>query len=371
METIQRTDSIQSHTPEELAARMRFLFRTMADFYRSAPWRCAALANHTVMVTIPDLGVREAAVVLLGGDLPPGFFLFESVDDIDRLERETYAHQRKRPATCPSVVTLTFEPPPDSGFRARVDRDRLELAGPDAFPLVMRVDDDFRRGPPAPLDVVVASAIAAAMTAFVPDDSWQRGTPVVRTVRIHLGEVAVSLRNGDVPEPAVHTDIVARLAELERADDPFQRIGLEEELLRQFGRDCELRGVPFTWFPLAPRVVFDMAFRDHGVTIASLGEPAFRRILFDTIPEADVIDASQAPSFIVALEVFLHFMKRVHGLPQADELLRVLGARGTELLESRIRAIAPGWVPHLPDPVDLAPPAVRTDRAARRAKRRR
>ena len=83
-----------------------------------------------------------------------------------------------------------------------------------------------------------------------------------------------------------------------------------------------------------------------------------------------MIDASQAPSFIVALEVFLDFMKRSHGLPQADELLSVVGEGSTERLESRIRAVAPGWVPHFPHPVDLAPPVARSNRAARRAKRR-
>ena len=60
METIQRTDSPRFHTPEEIAARMRVLFQTMADFYRAAPWLCPDLADHTVIVTIPDLGVREA-----------------------------------------------------------------------------------------------------------------------------------------------------------------------------------------------------------------------------------------------------------------------------------------------------------------------
>jgi hypothetical protein len=58
------------------------------------------------------------------------------------------------------------------------------------------------------------------------------------------------------------------------------------------------------------------------------------------------------------------------GLPQADELLRVVGAGATERLESRIRAVAPGWVPHFADPVDMAPPPVHSDRAARRAKGR-
>jgi hypothetical protein len=373
METIQRTDSPPPFTPEEITARMRVLFRTMADFYRAEPWLRPELADHFVEVTIPDLGVREAVVMLLGDDLPPGFFLFDSLGDVDRLQRETDAHRRNLQATCPSVVTLTFEPPPSAKEAARVERDRLELAAPDAFPVVMRVERDFRRGPPEALDVVVASAIAVALTAFEPDaESWQRGEPVIRRVRIHVGEVAVSLRNGNVPAPVVHTNILSRLAELERAatHDPFQRIALEEELLRQFGRACELRGLPY-WFPLAPRAMLDTVFRDHGVTLASLGEPAFRETLFETIPEADVIDASQAPSFVLALEVFLHFMKLAHGLPQADELLRVLGAEASERLESRIRAVAPGWVPHLPHPVDLAPPPARTDRAARRARDRR
>ncbi len=360
MEPIQQTDSF--YTPEELAARLRFLFRTMADFYRAAPWQRPELADHTVIVTIPELAVREAAVQLIGDDLPPGFFLYESVDDIERLCRETYAHSQGWPARCPSVVTLTYEPPPDPRTRARVEAGEVELAAPDAFPLVMRVGEDCRRGPPEPLDIVVTSAIAAAMTAFVPDDGWEQGKDVIRRVRIHLGEVAVSLRNGDVS--VEHTDVLARMAELS-ADDAFQRIALEEELLRQFA--CELGGPP-SWVPMAARVVLDAVFRDHAVTIGSLRGPALRTTLFETIPEANLIDASQAPSFIVALEAFLLFMKRTYALPHADELLRVVGPGATERLESRIRAVAPGWVPHFVDPVDMAPR--RTDRAARRARRR-
>jgi hypothetical protein len=229
---------------------------------------------------------------------------------------------------------------------------------------VKRLERDFHPGPPEALDVIAVSAVAAAMAAFVPDaDSWQRGEPVIRTVQIHLGEVAFSLRNGDVPAP-VHTDILARLVEL--ADDPFQRIALEEQLLRQFAHGCAVCGLPF-WFPLAPRALLDFVFRDHGVTIASLGEVAFGKTLFESIPEADVIDASQAPSFIVALESFLHFMK-AYGLPQADELLRVVGEGATERLEALVRAVSPGWVPRFTHPVDMAPPRARTDRAARRAR---
>jgi hypothetical protein len=366
MEPIQHTDSLPPLTPEEVTARMRVLFRTMADFYRAAPWLRPDLANHLVEVTIPEFGVREAVVMLLGDDLPPGFFLFESVDDVERLDRETDAHRRKLQATCPSVVTLTFEPPPTAMEAAYVDRDRLDLAAPDAFPVVMRVERDFRRGPPEALDVVVASAIAVAMTEFDADaDSWQRGEPVIRTVRIHLGDIAVSLRNGSVPA-VPHMDILPRLVDLEGADDPFQRIALEEELLRQFAYASQLRGLP-VWFPLAPRALLDFVFRDHGVTIASLGEPAFRKTLFESIPEANVINASQAPPFVIALESFLHFMK-AYGLPQADDLLRVVGAGSTERLESRILAVAPGWVPHLPDPIDMAPPPQRANRAARRAR---
>ncbi len=373
METTQHTDSARNEPhDDEVATRMRALFRTMADFHRAAPWRCAELANHVIAVTIPDLGVREAAVMLLGDDLPGGFFVFACIEDVDLLSRETDAHRRKQPAICPSVVVLTFEPPPNQAHRDRVDQDGLELAAPDAFPLVARLATDFRRDVAEPLDVLVASTIAAAMTAFVQEfdpAAWERGEPVLRTVRIHLGEIAISLRNADVPSPPP-PDILAGLAELERVTplDPFRRIALEEELMRQFADACNLGGMP-AWLESVPRVVFDAAVRDHGVTIASLDESALRTILFDTLPELDVIDASQAHTFVAALVAFFHFMKIGHALPQADALLRVVGEGAAERLESRIRAVKPGWVPNLPHPVDLAPPSERTDRAARRAKR--
>jgi hypothetical protein len=366
METIQRTDSPRDLTPEEVTARMRVLFQTMADFYRAAPWRCAELASHFVEVTIPDLGVREAVVLLTGDDeLPPGLCLFESIQEVGRLDRETEAHRRKMQATCPPVVTLTFQPPPNESEAARVQRDGLDLAALDAFPVVNRLEQDFQPGPPDVLDVIAVSAIAVAMAGFTPEpEPWQRGEPVVRTARIHLGEVAVSLRNADVPPRVVQTNILARLGD---TDDSFERIALEEELLRQFAR--EHSRMP-AWFPLAPRAMLDLLFHDHRVTIVSVGEHAFRQTLFESIAEANVIDASQAAPFIFALEAFLQFMKRSHGLPQADELLRVVGPGATERLEARVRAVSPGWVPQFAHPVDMAPPRVRKDRATRRARAR-
>lgn len=79
--------------------------------------------------------------------------------------------------------------------------------------------------------------------------------------------------------------------------------------------------------------VMDLAADYFGATIATLGASARREIVFEIIPRKVSIDASAASQIIEENRAFYAFLKREHGLKQADACLRVLGGDAVKRLE--------------------------------------
>jgi hypothetical protein len=369
MERIQRSEQLPDVNSIASSAQLVFIDAT-AGLFRAAPWKSHLLRERLIEVTIPDLGVREGAIVMLGTDgAAPGFMLFACRDDVTRFVART---RELEPAVCPSVVALTFHAPDTDELKERIDRQQWRLAAPDAFPFLSRFDEQFMPSCCDGIDTIAVVAIARALPEFVADAQrlgakWRPEESRIRTVPVQIGEVAISLRISTGAPAEVTDDLLRALGELEGAApmDHFRRIALEEELLREFAWAAQAREMHRRVD--APRCMFDIAAHRYGRTIASLDEPTFRRAL-DDVPETIVLAASGAAAFVEALATFFRFMKGTYGLVQADALLRVLGSGAVARLEARIHAVAPAWVPDLTShAIDLAPPE-RTDR--RKGKRR-
>jgi hypothetical protein len=336
-------ESKQNDTP--MARHVRSNMRVFADLFRAAPWRRApAIEGRTIEVTIPTLGVREGAILVLGVEDDPtqGFLVFATREDASRFLDATVARRANLPVVFPEALALTFEPPASPEARARAEREQWDLAAPDAFPCLTHIDStySYRRCRGAETATIVA--IASVLPTFLSDTS-RRGP---WTVTVHGDDVALSMRIGDVR--AVTDDPLTALQALERSAplDHFQRIAIEEELLREFTWELDVRALR-VGLENVPRPVLDIAAFQFGRTLASLDAPTLERVLFDVLPGSVALPAHEVPGFVDGVRSFLRFVRARHRLPQAKALLAVLGRDAVPRLAARIHAVAPAWVPDL------------------------
>jgi hypothetical protein len=80
----------------------------------------------------------------------------------------------------------------------------------------------------------------------------------------------------------------------------------------------------------------DLAASHLGVTIASVGAPELREILFELLPRKVSVAASAAGEIVAECREFFAFMKRELSLREADACLRLLGAGAVKKLEAAL-----------------------------------
>ena len=155
---------------EGTVARM---FRAAEMLYRAAPWKVAG-SDQALRLDIPALGVEGACVSIIGqlGE-SFGLIVFPSYVAFERILQAASDGPPRSPAgevdLGTSVLSLDFERGADvpPAMRAEIARHGWSVAGPKAFPIVMRRDRD---GVPAPVndrDVRIATECAFAVASFV------------------------------------------------------------------------------------------------------------------------------------------------------------------------------------------------------------
>ena len=155
---------------ERTVARM---FRAAEMLYRAAPWKRAG-SDQVLRLDIPELGVDGACVSIIGqlGE-SFGFIVFPSEVAFERFLQAAsdgpLPSQAGEVDLGTPVLSLDFERRADvpAAMRAEIARHGWSVAGPKAYPVVMRRDRD---GIPAPVDdrdVRVATECAFAVASFV------------------------------------------------------------------------------------------------------------------------------------------------------------------------------------------------------------
>ncbi|MBK6847860.1 MAG: hypothetical protein IPG96_10075 [Proteobacteria bacterium] len=331
--------------PEAIAA----FFRAAAGFFRAAPWKTVPIDQSLLAVNIEQLGVKEAALLIMGQQGENlGFVFFAKLDHFEAYLDGAEAIQRGEEPAVPPHLALSFD------HRSEVSAELLqeiaehqwEVAGAAAYPWLAVVDEEVGVRPATAAEVTLAEAIALALPQLLSETEallavWKGAEPLVRSVsvRTHAGAVEVSLR---IPYEQVHGEqrprdaLLAALFALARDGqdiDPEARRPLEQELLRRFLAAPEGKApTDVRWCHL----VMDLAADYFGATIATLGAPELRELVFEITPRQVTIDASAAGGLVASQHAFYAFLERECGLEQAEACVRVLAGDAVERLQAAL-----------------------------------
>jgi hypothetical protein len=331
--------------PEAMAS----FFKATAALFRTKPWKLVPDDRSLFSVTIEQLGVRDAAISIIG-QLGQTFGLvwFSGIDDFESYLDAAAAMEAGEEPEMPAHFGLTFgrgaELAPE--LREEVSQHHWEVAGPNAYPSLVAIDEGPLVRPPTDKEVAMAEVIALALTSVMAEKkvlrkAWDGGEPVSRTlsVKTHAGEVEVTVCAPYKRAPVAFDpsqEILAKLASIARVGDEIDddaRMALEDELMRRFVASPEAKGLDEI---RACEIVMDLAAGYLGHTIATLGASGLREVLFELIPRKVSIEASAGRGIIEETRALYTFLKREFGLQQADACLRVLGDNAVKKLEAAL-----------------------------------
>ncbi len=330
--------------PKAIAA----FFKSAAALFRAKPWNLVPDDQSIFSVTIEQLGVRDAAMSVIGQmGQSFGLILFSSLDAFEAYLGAADVIARGRQPEMPPHFALSFEHAAElePELRKEVYAHRWEVAGANAYPSLLAIDEGMVARMPTGKEVTVAEAIALALTRVMVDEkelrnAWAGGAPVTRTLLVatHAGDIEVTLvapypRTPSQLDPA--RDVLADLAELSLDQDDHHRVraALEDALIRRFTASAEARDFDEIH---ACRFVMDLGAHDLGHTIATLRAPDLRAVLFELLPRKAFIAAADARAVVEEMRAFYRFLKREFGLAQADACLRVLGSSAVKKLEAAL-----------------------------------
>jgi hypothetical protein len=331
-------------SPEAMAA----FFRATAALYRAKPWKIVPADQSVFSVSIEQLGVTDAFISVVGqtGDIR-GFIFFYGIDDFNAFVEAVEAAENDEEPMLPSHIALSFErgaeliPP----LRKEIAAHQWEVAGADAYPLLIVVEDSRPR-PPKAEEVTIVEAIAIALSKLVKEKkalfaAWNGGAPFERTyvVQTQVGKIDVLIRIPDEEEfgeDESSDNVFWELFELAEDGgelDHERRTQLEDELMNQFLASPEAKKLVDVQ---SCHFVMDFAANYFSATIATLRPQELRKILFELIPQKVSIDASAASSIIEENRALYAFLKREFDFSEADACLRVLGGDAVKKLEAAL-----------------------------------
>ena len=336
-------------TPDIGPDAMASFFQAAAGLFRAKPWEVVPSDQSLFSVTIEKLGVREAAMSVIGQmGQSMGLVLFSSLDDFEAYPEAIDALEHGEEPEMPPHFALNFEREADLPpmLRDEIAEHNWEVVDANAYPWLVAIEEELVARPPTADEVTMAEAIARALTNVMVEKkallaAWNGGAPVSRTLSVetHQGEIEVTLGAPYLRAPHVFDathDIMAALTALARKDDevdPEAREPLEDELVRRFKESPEANDLDEIQ---ACRVVMDFASRYFGQTIATLRASELREVIFDIIPRKMSLDASEARWIIEGTRAFYGFLKREYKLRQADACLKVLGGAAIKKLEAAL-----------------------------------
>lgn len=316
-------------------AAVQSLFAAAAALFRAEPWERVPDDQSLLLVTIEQLGLHDGALSVMGqlGE-SFGLILFSDLEDYAAyLDAAATLEDGGTPELPPHFV-LHFERGADVApeLRREISEHHWEVAGPDAYPWLVAIDEDLVGRPPTPEEVTLAEAVARALTTILEEPAAPvPGEPAARTLRVptYRGEVEVTLRSAEAPDPGSFDpslDVLAALAAVEDADDEDEvgeaaRGILEEELLRRFVASPEGHDFPEAG---AAELLLDLSANYGGRSLPRLEAEELHALVFDVVPRVVSIPSSDAGPLLAELRAFYRFLKRESGLAQADACLDVL-----------------------------------------------
>jgi hypothetical protein len=332
-------------SPDVGPAAIAAFFRAAAALFRAKPWKTVPSDQSLFSVSIAGLGLADAVLSVIGQmGQSLGLILFSGIDDFEAYLEAAQAIERGEEPAMPRHLALNFDRRDNLSARLRkeIAEHRWEIAGANAYPWLVAVDEDLVARPPTAEEVTTVEAIALALPKLLEEKqalltAWEGGEPVTRTlvVATHAGEVEVSLRFPYQQESGEY-DVLAEFVELGRDGDVLDaeaRRPLEDELVRRFVASPEAKSLTDIQ---SCHFLMDFAAAYFNATIATLGPRELREIVFEIIPRKVSIEASAASWIIDESRAFYKFLGRELGLEQADACLRVLGGDAVKKLEAAL-----------------------------------
>jgi hypothetical protein len=344
-------DDEPSHlSPEIDAEAVAAFFRASAGLFRAKPWKIVPDDESILALSIEKLGVKEMALSVIGqSGRSFGLILFAGIGDFEIFLEAAIDRELGEEPSLPAHFALHFERGGDlhPSLRKEIAKHRWEVAAANAYPWASAIDADFVPRPATAKELTIAEAIALALPQFLKakkelEAAWEGGQEVARTYSVltHAGEMEVALRAPYEQEwdaASLHEEI-AKLYQLELAAgeeeiDSEVRQALESALLRRFEASPEGRSIHDV-----QHCIFLMEFASDyfGITLALLGRPELRAILFEIIPSRVIVEPSAARAIVEDCRAFFSFLKREFGLRQADACLRLLSGDAVQRLEAAL-----------------------------------
>jgi len=222
-------------TPEAMAA----FFKAAATLFRTKPWKLVPDDQSLFSVTIEQLGVRDAAMSVIGQmGQSFGLIVFSGLDDFEAYLDAADVIELGVDPQMPPHFALHFERGAELApeLRKEISEHHWEVAGADAYPWLVAVDEELVARPPTGEEVTMAEVIALALTNVMAEKkalrkAWDGGEPVVRTLSVtsHAGEIEVTLRAPYMRAPVEldpSHDVVADLAALSAVLDGAEGCGI-------------------------------------------------------------------------------------------------------------------------------------------------
>ncbi len=310
------------------AAMVAAFFDAAADLHRAAPWKVLPGDAHVLSLTIEALDVRDYAVSVIGQSGESfGVLLFAT---LERFEELLDVAEESQPRVVPPHFAINFErgAEVEPALRKEIAKYGWRVAGADAYPWPVVVDEDVVGRPPDAEELVIAEATARALAgAMKHKRAIQRAcageAPFEHTAEVttHAGTVSVTLR---VPYARAETpDLLGALAALSNDDE------IDHEARSRLEASCS------SALPRRPKrrtssckacfdLVTDYAADYHGVTLPLMSAAQLRDVVFEIVPRKVSMDAESGPPLVDELRALLAFMKREFGWSGADPLLGVL-----------------------------------------------
>jgi hypothetical protein len=152
-------------------AGMSALFGAAAALYRARPWQSELTEHAYLFVTVKQLDLADAVLALTGRPgHSPGIVLLASLAHYSAYcEALPLLARGDRPALLPRQLALNFERGAElsPGQRKEIVTHGWEVAGADAYPWLVVLDEDLIARAPTSREITLAEALARALCALV------------------------------------------------------------------------------------------------------------------------------------------------------------------------------------------------------------
>ena len=330
------------------------MFNAAADFFRAAPWQIIPHDQCLIGVSIPSLSIECAVISVVGKhELSYGFLYFSTLLDHERYLWAADRLRRMLEADTPAYTALSFEPGAeiDSEIRKEIAEYGWEVADVNAYPGLFTPDVDRMVRPLTESDITLVELLCRSLPVLIEtlgdaEGVWQSSSPVKSYPISPLADGEPYEVQFTVPFPfhqVLHGDLkgselLASLMVHGRSSDDVdldEIRPLYDELDEDFRQSPEGSVIGNGQIDIS-RLIVDFAANYLNETIATLLPEGLEEILLEIVPQKVSIGAEDAKGVIHSAHAFYQYLKREHGLLQADVCLEILNDKAVEELEAAL-----------------------------------